>query len=91
MRLLTEVWEQYSVSQNQAKRNVRRCVRTGMETALPSPVTCYEYMGEFYIVDGIKRVSIAKCHGLPTIPATVTRILPANTQTEAVMVMQMSV
>lgn len=49
-----------------------------------SPVTCYEYMGEFYIVDGIKRVSIAKCHGLPTIPATVTRILPANTQTEAV-------
>lgn len=36
MRLLTEVWEQYSVSQNQAKRNVRRCVRSGMETALPT-------------------------------------------------------
>ena len=36
MRLLTEVWEQYSVSQNQAKRNIRRCVRTGMETALPT-------------------------------------------------------
>ena len=52
--------------------------------AVSSPVTCYEYMGEFYIVDGIKRVSIAKCHGLPTIPAKVTRILPANTQTEAV-------
>lgn len=48
--------------------------------AVCNPVTCYEYMGEFYIVDGIKRVSIAKCHGLPTIPATITRILPANTQ-----------
>ncbi|MBR2890618.1 MAG: hypothetical protein IKC09_10135 [Oscillospiraceae bacterium] len=35
MRLLTEVWEQYSVAQNQAKRNVRRCARTSMETALP--------------------------------------------------------
>lgn len=35
MRLLTEVWEQYSVAQNQAKRNVRRCVRTGVETGLP--------------------------------------------------------
>ena len=36
MRFLTEVWEQYSVSQNHAKRNVRRCVRAGMETALPT-------------------------------------------------------
>lgn len=52
--------------------------------AVCNPVACFEYMGKFYIADGIKRVSIAKCHGLPTIPATVTRILPANTQDKEV-------
>lgn len=52
--------------------------------AVCNPVTCFEYMGEFYIVDGIKRVSIAKCHGLHTIPATITRILPADTQDKMV-------
>lgn len=35
MRFQTEVWERYSVSQNQAKRAVRRGMNTGMETALP--------------------------------------------------------
>lgn len=43
------------------------------------PITCYEYMGEFYIIDGLKRVSIAKCHGIPTISASVTRLLPIKT------------
>lgn len=49
-----------------------------------TPITCYEYMGEFYICDGKKRVSIAKCHGVPTITASVTRILPVQTEDEAV-------
>lgn len=49
------------------------------------PVTCYEYMGEFYIIDGVKRISIAKCCGFPTVTASVTRILPAKTQEESVL------
>ena len=49
------------------------------------PVTCYEYMGEFYIIDGVKRVSIAKCYGLPTVTASVIRMLPAKTQEESVL------
>ena len=49
-----------------------------------TPITCYEYMGEFYICDGKKRVSIAKCYGVPTITASVTRILPVQTEDEAV-------
>lgn len=44
------------------------------------PISCYEYMGQFYIVDGIKRVSIAKCHGVPTITASVIRLLPQKTE-----------
>lgn len=43
------------------------------------PISCYEYMGKFYIVDGIKRVSIAKCHGVPTITASVVRLMPEKT------------
>lgn len=43
------------------------------------PITCYEYLGEFYILDGMKRVSIAKCHGVPNITASVTRLLPVKT------------
>ena len=49
------------------------------------PITCYEYMGRFYVIDGIKRVSIAKCHGLPTMAASVTRIMPVRTQDKAVL------
>ena len=44
------------------------------------PISCYEYMGKFYIQDGIKRVSIAKCHGVPTITASVIRLLPKKTE-----------
>ena len=44
------------------------------------PISCYEYMGQFYIADGIKRVSIAKCHGVPTITASVIRLLPQKTE-----------
>ena len=42
------------------------------------PITCYEYLGQFYIIDGAKRVSIAKCHGIPTISASVVRLMPVR-------------
>lgn len=45
-----------------------------------SPITCYEYLGRFYVLDGKKRVSVAKSHGAPTITASVTRILPVKTE-----------
>lgn len=43
------------------------------------PVHCYEYLGNFYVIDGMKRVSVAKCHGASTISALVTRLMPART------------
>ena len=46
---------------------------------LRCPITCYEYLGKFYLVDGLKRVSIAKCHGVPNLTASVTRLMPAQT------------
>ena len=51
---------------------------------LNCPITCYEYLGEFYIIDGLKRASIAKCHGIPNISASVTRLLPVMTEDPAV-------
>ena len=47
-------------------------------------ITCYEYLGKFYVVDGKKRVSVVKSHGSPTIFADVTRILPVNTDDEEI-------
>ena len=40
------------------------------------PVTAYEYMNHYYVTEGNKRVSVLKFFQAPTIPASVTRILP---------------
>ena len=40
------------------------------------PVKCWEYMGRFYVEEGNKRVSVLKSFDSPTIPASVTRIIP---------------
>ena len=41
------------------------------------PVKVYEYMRRFYVLEGNKRVSVLNYLGTPTIPADVTRLLPA--------------
>ena len=45
---------------------------------LVDPIRCYEYLGKFYVVDGKKRVSAVKAHGAMTIKASVTRIMPVE-------------
>lgn len=40
-------------------------------------VKVYEYMGRFYVQEGNKRVSVLKSLGSPSLQASVTRILPA--------------
>ena len=40
------------------------------------PITCYEYLGKFYVADGKKRVSVAKVHDSVTIMAKVIRVMP---------------
>jgi len=42
-------------------------------------VVAVEYLNEFYIVEGNKRVSVMKYNGAAEIPGTVTRILPKKT------------
>ena len=42
------------------------------------PISCYEYLGKFYVCDGMKRVSAAKYHSVACLRAQVIRILPLN-------------
>ena len=40
------------------------------------PILCYEYLGNFYVQEGNKRVSVLRYFDAPSIPGTVRRILP---------------
>ncbi len=39
-------------------------------------ISCYEYLGNFYVQEGNKRVSVLRYFGAPRIPAVVKRVLP---------------
>ena len=46
------------------------------DSGITDPITCLEYMGNFYVQEGNKRVSVLKSYGSPSIQGVVTRILP---------------
>ena len=47
------------------------------EEGIRDPIECYEYLGNFYVQEGNKRVSVLRYFGAPKIPGNVRRILPA--------------
>lgn len=52
------------------------CVAHLGEVGIREPITCFEYLGNFYVQEGNKRVSVLRYFGSPRIPATVSRIVP---------------
>ena len=48
------------------------------EAGIHDPILCYEYLGDFYVQEGNKRVSVLRHFGAPRIPSIVRRILPAR-------------
>ena len=46
------------------------------ETGITDPILCYEYLGNFYVQEGNKRVSVLRHFDAPRIPGTVKRIMP---------------
>lgn len=48
------------------------------EMGIQDPIICYEYLGNFYVQEGNKRVSVLRHFGAPRIPAEVIRVLPAR-------------
>lgn len=45
-------------------------------TGIRDPIECYEYLGNFYVQEGNKRVSVLRHFGAPRIPGMVLRVLP---------------
>ena len=46
------------------------------ETGITDPIVCYEYLGNFYVQEGNKRVSVLRHFGAPRIPGHILRIMP---------------
>lgn len=51
------------------------------DEGIRDPIGCYEYLGNFYVTDGMKRVSVLKSYGAATISAQVFRVMPVESNT----------
>ena len=46
------------------------------DEGIREPISCYEYLGVFYVQEGNKRVSVLRHFGAPRIPGNVKRLVP---------------
>ena len=67
-----------------ANKWVTLCIANLSDEGIREPIVCYEYLGNFYVQEGNKRVSVLKHFGAARIPAQVTRILPKQDGTPRV-------
>jgi len=49
-------------------------------TGIRDPIECYEYLGNFYVQEGNKRVSVLRHFDSPRVPGNVIRILPVPSE-----------
>ena len=56
------------------------CVAHLGDEGIREPIICFEYLGNFYVQEGNKRVSVMKHFGASRIPAIVRRILPPHSE-----------
>ena len=57
---------------------VNLCAAHLGEEGIQNPIECFEYLGNFYVQEGNKRVSVLRHFGAPRIAANVRRILPSQ-------------
>ena len=50
------------------------------DEGIREPITCFEYLGNFYVQEGNKRVSVLRHFGAPRIAGNVRRILPQKSE-----------
>ena len=50
------------------------------EVGITDPIECFEYLGNFYVQEGNKRVSVLRHFDAPRIPGNVKRVLPARSE-----------
>lgn len=59
-----------------AMKWVALCADHLSDEGIRDPILCYEYLGDFYVQEGNKRVSVLKAFGAAKIPGTVKRVMP---------------
>lgn len=59
-----------------AQKWMHLCADHMSDEGIRNPIVCFEYLGNFYIQEGNKRVSVLKYFGASQIPANVYRIMP---------------
>ena len=59
-----------------AQKWVTLCSAHLGDTGITDPIECFEYLGNFYVQEGNKRVSVLRHFGSPRIPGNVRRIMP---------------
>ena len=59
-----------------ANKWIALCMANLSDEGIRDPSVCFEYLGNFYVQEGNKRVSVLRYFGASRIPAYVTRILP---------------
>lgn len=55
---------------------INLCADHLSDVGIREPIFCFEYLGNFYVQEGNKRVSVLKYFGAPKIPGNVRRVLP---------------
>ena len=65
---------------------VSLCAAHLSDEGIRDPIVCYEYLGNFYIQEGNKRVSVLRHFGAPRIPGIVHRVMPTLSDDPAVTV-----
>lgn len=59
-----------------AAKWIALCAAHLSDAGIREPVLCYEYLGDFYVQEGNKRVSVLKYFGAAKIPSIIKRVLP---------------
>ena len=59
-----------------AMKWINLCAAHLGETGIQEPILCYEYLGNFYVQEGNKRVSVLRHFDAPRIPSYVRRVVP---------------
>ena len=54
------------------------CAAHLSDTGIRDAIECYEYLGDFYVQEGNKRLSVLKYFGAAQIPGRIKRVLPAE-------------
>ena len=59
-----------------AMKWINLCTAHLGEAGIQDPILCFEYLGDFYVQEGNKRVSVLRHFDAPRIPSQVRRVVP---------------